>query len=208
MTLAVTLTGCTRNQEEPVQPAYDQATAINRVDQLIQQAATALTDGATITFSDGGDDSLCDGFIDSGPAGRVFVEKRYTVVPPSGGTWPEEQVIPDLAAYWEQQHYRVHDDRRTEPDIPTYIVETPDGYRVSVAGYNHNDHYDYTLSASSPCLASRHHHAESAAVAAVRGTREISTLTRLPFSQIKQRNSRESEALRQSLSAPAWEGLR
>lgn len=150
---AVTLTGCTKNQEDkPVQPTDDQATAISRVDQLIQQAATALPDGATLKFSDGSDDSPCDDPTDNGPEGRIFVEKRYTVVPPSSGPWPEEQVIPNLVAYWQQQQYRVHDDRRTEPDIPTYVVETTDGYRVSVAGYNRNDHHDYTLSASSPCI--------------------------------------------------------
>ncbi|WP_045746803.1 hypothetical protein [Actinoplanes rectilineatus] len=32
------------------------------------------------------------------------------------------------------------------------VVESTDGYRVSVAGYQRADHYDFTLSGSSPCI--------------------------------------------------------
>ncbi|WP_189082672.1 hypothetical protein [Mangrovihabitans endophyticus] len=134
-----------------MQPTETPAQAASTVDELVHQAATALPAGASLKFNDGGDNTPCDDPTDNGPAGRVFVEKRYQIVAPDGAAWTTDQVKSGLVAYWQQQHYRPIDDRRADT-IPTYRVETTDGYRLSIAAYDRGDHHDFTLSGNSPCL--------------------------------------------------------
>ncbi|GGL12903.1 hypothetical protein [Mangrovihabitans endophyticus] len=135
--------------EDKVQPTDTRAEAKARVEQLARAAFAALPDGASLQHSDG---VPCDDPTDNGPAGRIFVEHRYNLVPPTTGqTWPADQVISTLVRYWQQPHYRVHDDGRTRPD-PKYVVETPDGYAVIVRAFARGDHLDFTLSSSSPCI--------------------------------------------------------
>ncbi|GIE34699.1 hypothetical protein Ait01nite_077440 [Actinoplanes italicus] len=134
-----------------MQPTETSAEAVKRVEALVQEAFAQLPAGATLKFSDGSDHGSCDDAESGLPRGRVFVEKRYNVVPRAGGGWPEEQAIPALVAFWEKQGYRVYDDGRDRRD-PKFVVDTPDGYAVIVHGYDRGDHYDFTLSGSSPCV--------------------------------------------------------
>jgi len=134
-----------------MQPTETRDQAVQRVERLVEEAFARLPAGAALTFSDGSDRMPCDDATGNGPKGRIFVEKRYDVVPPSGGDWPADQVIPTLVGFWEQQGYRLYDDGRNRRD-PKYVVETADGYAVIVKGWDRGDHYDYTLSSSSPCI--------------------------------------------------------
>ncbi|GGL12917.1 hypothetical protein [Mangrovihabitans endophyticus] len=143
-------TGCTA-KDEAVQPTDTQPQATARVDQLTRQAVAALPDGTTLKYHDGSDEAPCDDPTDNGPAGRIFVEHRYTLVPPDDDTWSVDDVIPALVAYWHDQSYRVHDDRRTDPD-PRYVVETPDGYALTLDALDRGDRHDFTLTGSSPCI--------------------------------------------------------
>jgi hypothetical protein len=153
MTLTAALlliTACTGRTED-MPPTDTKAQAVQRVEALVQEAFAQLPAGVTLRFSDGSDHGSCDD-IDSGARpGRIFVEKRYDVVPSTGGGWPEDQAIPALVAFWEKQGYRVHDDGRDRRD-PKYVVETSDDYAVIVMAYDRGDHLDFTLSGTSPCI--------------------------------------------------------
>ncbi|GIF29837.1 hypothetical protein Aut01nite_28230 [Actinoplanes utahensis] len=134
-----------------VQPTETTAQAVQRVEELVEEAFARIPAGATLQFNDGTDRMPCDDPTDNGPKGRIFVEKRYKVVPSAAGAWPADQAIPALVAFWAERGYRLHDDGRDRRD-PKYVVETPDGYMVIVKGWNRGDHYDYTLTGSSPCI--------------------------------------------------------
>ncbi|GGK96565.1 hypothetical protein [Mangrovihabitans endophyticus] len=143
------LAGCTT--EDALQPTPTQAQAKARVEQLARQAGSALPGGASLEYHDGSNESACDDPTDDGPAGRIFIDHRYTVVPPADDGWRPDQVIPTLVRFWQEQKYQLHDDRRTDPD-PNYVVETPDGYYVGIWGYDRGDHLDFTVNLSSPCI--------------------------------------------------------
>jgi hypothetical protein len=137
--------------DDAMETTETKAQAVQKVEALVEEAFARLPAGATLKFSDGTDRMPCDDPTDNGPRGRIFIEKRYDVVPSSGGGWPEDQAIPALVAFWERQGYRVYDDGRNRRD-PKYVVDTPDGYAVIIKGYDRGDHYDFTLSSSSPCI--------------------------------------------------------
>lgn len=142
--------GCT-GKDTSVQPTATQAEAVQRVEQLVQESAGHLPTGATLKFSDGHDDMPCDDPSDNGPAGRIFVEHRYTIQVPAGTTLKADDVIPPLVAFWQQRGYRVRTDLRTQAD-PKYAVETSDGYTVVVDGYDRGSYADFTLTGSSACI--------------------------------------------------------
>jgi hypothetical protein len=93
----------------------------------------------------------CDDPTDDGPAGRIFVEKRYEVVFPAN--WPADQALPKLAEHWQQRDYRIVSDLRGEDD-PKLAVERPgDGFRVNIAVWNRSPgSVDIYLTGSSPCV--------------------------------------------------------
>jgi hypothetical protein len=146
----VAITACT-GRSETMQPTDTKEQAVQRVEALVREAFAQLPAGAALRFSDGSDHGSCDDVDSGAPAGRIFVEKRYDVVPSSGGGWQEDQAIPALVAFWEKQGYRVHDDGRNRRD-PKYVVEDSGGYAVIVMAYDRGDHLDFTLSGSSPCI--------------------------------------------------------
>jgi hypothetical protein len=145
-----TVAACTGGNEA-MQPTETSAEAAKRVETLVQEAFAQLPAGATLKFSDGSDHGSCDDAESGAPRGKVFVEKRYNVVPAADGVWPEDQAIPTLVAFWEKRGYHVYDDGRDRRD-PKYVVDTPDGYAVIVMGYDRGGYYDYTLTSSSPCI--------------------------------------------------------
>ncbi|WP_433794998.1 hypothetical protein [Actinoplanes sp. CA-252034] len=134
-----------------MQPTETKDQAAERVEALVREAFTQVPTGATLKFSDGSDIGSCDDAESGAPRGRIFAERRYNLIPDAAGSWPAEQTIPALVAFWEQQGYRVHDDRRSERP-PRFVVRTPDDYSVVVDAWDRDGYYDYTLSASSPCI--------------------------------------------------------
>ncbi|MEU4422869.1 hypothetical protein AB0F81_19750 [Actinoplanes sp. NPDC024001] len=148
---AVLATAACTGEDKTVQPTQTKAQAAQRVEELIQEAFAQLPAGATLKVNIDVDSAPCDDPTDGGPAGRVFAEKRYLIVPPAGGGWPADRAIPTLAAFWEQKGYRLHTDGRTEPE-PRYSVETPDGYYVTLNSWDRGDHLDVSLSSDSPCV--------------------------------------------------------
>lgn len=130
-----------------MQPTQTAAEASQRVQQLVEEAFAQLPPGASLVFNDGSDVGACDGHLQ----GMVFAEKRYRIVVEPGSNWPADQAIPTLVAFWEKAGYRLHDDRRQER-WPRYVVRSPDDFSVSIAGWDRGDHFDYTLSSSSPCV--------------------------------------------------------
>jgi hypothetical protein len=145
---ALLLASVTACASEPTETRIE---AVQRVEALVAEAFAHLPAGATLEFSDGSDRGSCDDVESGRTDGLIFVEKRYDVVPQPGGTWAADQTIPALVAFWAAQGYRVYDDGRDRRD-PKFVVDTADGYAVIIKGYDRGDHYDYTLSGSSPCI--------------------------------------------------------
>jgi hypothetical protein len=144
-------TACTGTKED-LRPAESQAQAVQRVEQLVQEAFAQLPPGATMKVNLNTDAMPCDDPTDGGPAGRIFAERRYFIVPPSTGTWPKAaEAVPALVGFWQEQGYKVRSDGRNDPE-PRYMVETADGYRVTAATWNRGDHLDLSLGATSPCV--------------------------------------------------------
>lgn len=150
MATILAVSACT-GQDRSLQPTVTKEQAAQRTEQLVQEAFAQLPAGATLKLNNSSDESPCDDASDGGPAGRVFVERRYLVVPPPGGTWPVDQALPTLVSFWEKKGYKVYDDRRTS-SYPKYVVETPDGYSANITTWDRGDHSDITLSSSSPCV--------------------------------------------------------
>jgi hypothetical protein len=151
LAVCLTFAGCT-GKDSGVQPTDTQATAVERVEKLTQDAAAQLPTGTTLKNNYRSNDGACDDPTDNGPAGRIFVEHRNTLVAPdNNGVWKTDQVIPPLAAYWQQQGFRVKNDQRSQPD-PRYTVENADGYFATVQGYDRGSYYDFTLTVGSPCI--------------------------------------------------------
>jgi hypothetical protein len=146
----LTITACT-GRDEALQPTETKDQAAQRVEQLVKEAFTGLPGGATLEFSDGSDIGSCDDSTGLAPRGRIFVERRYKVVPEVRGSWPADQAIPALVAFWEKQGYRVYDDRRNDKP-PRFVVRTPDDYSVIIDAWDRDGYYDYTLGSSSPCI--------------------------------------------------------
>ena len=69
-------------------------------------------------------------------------------------TWPTEQAIPTLAAYWEQHNYKIVNDLRTATEPQRLAVERrDDGYRVIIEVWNRRSGpTDVYLTGSSPCV--------------------------------------------------------
>ncbi|WP_430782597.1 hypothetical protein [Actinoplanes sp. G11-F43] len=130
-----------------MQPTVSAAEASQRVQQLVEEAFAQLPPGASLVFNDGSDVGPCEGAMQ----GRVFAEKRYRIVVEPGSDWPADRAIPTLVAFWEKAGYQLHDDRRQER-WPRYVVRTPDDFSVNIAGWDRGDHFDYTLTSSSPCV--------------------------------------------------------
>jgi len=150
--LSLTLLGCTGKKEDSVQPTETQTVAVERVDQLVKDATAQLPTGTTLKNNYRSNEGACDDPTDNGPAGRIFVEHRYTVVAAdNNGVWKSDQVIPPLAAYWEKQGFGVKNDSRAKSD-PRYTVENPDGYFATIQGYDRGSYYDFTLTVGSPCI--------------------------------------------------------
>jgi hypothetical protein len=134
-----------------VQPTITAEQATQRVEELLQETYQQLPPGAEMKLFGGPRNLPCDDPSDSGPAGRVFVEKRYEVVFPPN--WPADQALPKLADYWQQRDYRIVSDLRGESD-PKLAVERPgDGFRVNIAVWNRAPgSMDIYLTGSSPCV--------------------------------------------------------
>lgn len=150
ITTMLAVAACT-GEDKSLQPTATKEQAAQRTEELVQEAFAQLPSGATLKLHNSSDESPCDDPTDGGPAGRVFAERRYLVVPPAGGSWPADQAIPALVTFWQQKGYRVHDDRRTG-SYPRYVVETADGYSANISTFDRGDHVDVTLSSSSPCV--------------------------------------------------------
>ncbi|BCY07160.1 hypothetical protein L3i22_022480 [Actinoplanes sp. L3-i22] len=148
---AMTVTAC-GGSGETSGPTVTKAQAAQRVDELLREAFTQLPAGASLKVDYRSDGSACDDPADNGPAGQVFAESRSWIVPPGNGSWPADQAVPVLVAFWQRKGYKLHADRRSDSRYPTYVVETPDSYYVSIDGWDRTDHLDYTLSGSSPCV--------------------------------------------------------
>ncbi|GIE91585.1 hypothetical protein [Actinoplanes regularis] len=146
----LTLAACA-GEDKSLQPTATKAQAVQRVEELVHEAFGQLPSGATLKINVDEDSLPCDDATDGGPAGRIFAEKRYLIVPPGTGAWPTEQIIPTLVTFWQQKGYKVHTDKRSEPE-PRYSVETPDGYFVTANAWSRGDHLDITLSSDSPCI--------------------------------------------------------
>ncbi|MDG4785456.1 hypothetical protein O7626_05830 [Micromonospora sp. WMMD1102] len=135
-----------------VQPTETQATAVERVEKLIQDAKAQLPAGTTLDDEYRSNEAACDDPTDNGPAGRIFVEHRYSIVSSDNhGRWKSDLVIPPLVAYWQQQGFRVRHDLRDQPD-PRYTVENSDGYRATIEGFDRGSSYDFYLTVGSPCI--------------------------------------------------------
>ncbi|MFI1989748.1 hypothetical protein [Actinoplanes sp. NPDC020271] len=138
-------------KDKDLQPTETKAQAAQRVEELVQEAFKQLPSGATLKVSTDEDSVPCDDPTDGGPAGRIFAEKAYDIVPPATGTWPSNEIIPTLVTFWQQKGYKTRTDDRSKQE-PRYSVETSDGYIVLVQSWNRGDHLDYGLSADSPCI--------------------------------------------------------
>lgn len=151
MALSLALAAC-MGKEEGLQPTETQTTAIERVEKLIQDAVAQLPAGTTLKDDYRSNEAACDDPTDNGPAGRIIVEHRHWIVSSeSFGAWKTDKVIPPLVTYWQQQGFEVRHDLRDRPD-PRYTVENADGYLVSVRRYDRGASYEFTLSATSPCI--------------------------------------------------------
>ncbi|GAA4601058.1 putative lipoprotein [Actinoplanes octamycinicus] len=139
-------------EDKALQPTETNTQASERVEKLIQEAFAQLPPGSSLKPGIDVKSLPCDDPTDGGPAGRVIVEKRYSILPPADGAWQADQVIPVLAAFWQQQGYKAYSDQRSDKRYPVYSVETPDGYLVTVQGWDREDHLDYTLGGDSPCI--------------------------------------------------------
>jgi hypothetical protein len=149
-TIILMIAACT-GRNEAMQPTETKDQAVQRVEALVREAFAQLPAGATLKFSDGSDFGSCDDAERGVPRGRVFIERRYDLVPEAAGSWPADQAIPALVAFWERQGYRVYDDRRNDRP-PRFVVRTPDDYSVIIDAWQRDGYYDYTLSSGSPCI--------------------------------------------------------
>lgn len=140
--------GC--GEEGGMQPTMTGSQAAVRVEEVLQETFRQLPPGAQLRpYGDTGT-LPCDDPTDGGPAGRVFVEQQYEVV--HDPQWPVDQVVPLLAAHWEEQGLEVVTDLRAERD-PQLSVEHPDGFRVGIEVYPRADgSADVYLVGSSPCV--------------------------------------------------------
>ena len=139
---ALTIAGCT-GKDKPVPSTVTAAQAGRRADEVVREAFAQLPTGATLKLNDGKDTMSCDD-------GRVFAERRYLVVP-GAASWPADQAVPKLVAFWQQRGYRTHEDSRTKP-TPRFVAETPDGYYAIVEAFDRGSTVDVYLSSSSPCV--------------------------------------------------------
>jgi hypothetical protein len=134
------------------EPTDTKDQAVQRVEELLQEAFAALPPGATLELRlDAGEDH-CDTPVLADDPSRVRTQKSYSVVAPRTGAWPDEQVIPTLVAFWQKKGYATDGDWRQEVRFPIYSVETADKYGIAVNGWDRGDHLDYTIEAGSPCI--------------------------------------------------------
>jgi hypothetical protein len=151
LSLLATTAACGTTEEPGMQPTETKAQAAQRVEELVQESFAALPGGATLKNNVNVDGMACDDPTDGGPAGRIFAERRYFIVPPAGDTWPVTEVLPMLVKFWEEKGYTVRTDGRAEAD-PRYSVNTPDGYIVIVNSWDRGDHADMSIGSTSPCV--------------------------------------------------------
>ncbi|WP_436532088.1 hypothetical protein [Actinoplanes sp. HUAS TT8] len=150
MAVTLTMTACEGKGKE-LQPTATKDQAVQRVEELIQESFTQLPAGATLKINENVDAAPCDDPTDGGPAGRIFAEKRYFIVPPAAGSWDQKNVIPTLVTFWQQKGYTTHTDDRNGAE-PRFTVQTSDGYRISVDSWDRSDHVDISLGSTSPCV--------------------------------------------------------
>ncbi len=130
------------------QPTVTKEQAVERVAARAQEAFGQLPAGATLKQTLAQTDLPCE----NGPKGSTFVETDYAVEYPA--TWPVEQSMATLSAYWHSNKYKIVRDDRSDDKFPELVVEHPtDGFRIGyLVAHRNNGRIDAILKSSSPCL--------------------------------------------------------
>ncbi len=116
--------------------------AAQAAERHIRAALTAVSPAASLRLESDTVQS-CDDPSDGGPAGRVFVARRYWLL--GAGPGPFDA----LAAFWVDHGYRLVEDRRSTAYPYLWVEHEEDGFRV---GLDANASGDLLLGASSPCF--------------------------------------------------------
>lgn len=140
--LGLLLSGC--GDEVGMKNTITEQQAYDKVEDYIQQTATALPAEARLEISGQADSLACDDPTDNGPKGRVTVGSVYWV----RGIANESKHFDAVLEWWEAHDFVVLEDLR--PDRNRVWVENrKDGFRMA---FRDNPKGELLLGADSPCV--------------------------------------------------------
>lgn len=115
-----------------MQPTMTGEQAIDRVEELIKDAAAQLPPASRLEYKSATDSFPCDDPTDLGPKGRIFVERDYWV----RGLPPDhlDEHFHTLQRYWTDRGYE-QTRFTTFPNLVGWkmVHTTPDGFRISLS---------------------------------------------------------------------------